>query len=60
MSQLASRAIPELEKAQARYDHLAGTVAGASVDDPRRFLLIATGDEVEKIRARIKELGGSA
>jgi hypothetical protein len=52
--------VPELEKAQARYEELAGTVAEAPVDDPRRFLLIAMGDEVEKFRARINELGGSA
>jgi len=52
--------VPELENAQARYDDFAGSVVGAPVDDPRRFLLIAMGDEVEKFRARIKELGGSA
>lgn len=52
--------VPELEKAQARYDHLAGTVAEAPADDPRRLLLIAMGDEVENIRARINELGGIA
>jgi hypothetical protein len=52
--------VPELAKAQARYEELAGTVAEAPVDDPRRFLLIAMGDEVEKFRARINELGGSA
>lgn len=52
--------VPELEKAQARYDELASAVAEAPVEDPRRFLLIAMGDDVEKFRARINELGGSA
>lgn len=52
--------VPELEKARARYDHLAGTVAETPAEDPRRFLLITMGDQVEKIRARINELGGSA
>jgi hypothetical protein len=52
--------VPELEKARARYDHLAGMVAEAPAEDPRRLLLIAMGDEVENIRARINELGGNA
>ncbi|MEV7231211.1 hypothetical protein AB0M79_29965 [Polymorphospora sp. NPDC051019] len=51
--------VPELENAQARYDHLAGTVAGAPADDPRRFRLITMGDQVKSIRARINELSGS-
>ncbi|MEU4556521.1 hypothetical protein [Micromonospora violae] len=52
--------VPELEKAQARFDHLAEVLAGALADDPRRFLLITMGDQVENMRARINELGGSA
>ncbi len=52
--------VPELEKAQARYDDLAGKVAEAPADDPRRFLLVALGEQVENIRARVNELGGSA
>ncbi|GID29139.1 hypothetical protein [Paractinoplanes brasiliensis] len=52
--------IPELEKAQARYDELADVVADAPVDDPRRFLLVAMGEQLEKFRARINELGGNA
>ncbi|MET8160318.1 hypothetical protein ABZT47_28500 [Sphaerisporangium sp. NPDC005289] len=56
--QLAELA-PELEKAQAQYEHLAGTIAGAPADDPRRFLLMMMGGQVENIRARMNELGGS-
>jgi hypothetical protein len=52
--------VPALEEAQARYDKLASEVAEAPVEDPRRFQLITMGDHVEKFRARINELGGSA
>ncbi|GAA1393561.1 hypothetical protein [Catellatospora coxensis] len=52
--------VPELENAQSRYDQLAKVLARASADDPRRFLLFTMGDHVERIRARINELGGGA
>ncbi|MFY1671283.1 hypothetical protein ACN27G_15120 [Plantactinospora sp. WMMB334] len=58
--QQLAKLLPELENAQGLYAHLAGTVAEAPADDPRRFLLITLGDQVESIRARINELGSSA